>query len=140
MERYADDGTLRIEWRDFPYLGDESKKAAVAARAAQEQGRFWDYHDALYENQRGIDSGAFSDENLVRYAEEAGLDVDRFEAVLERGEYAAVVEKVFREAQDEGIPGTPVFDVNGEVLVGPQPVEVFEQAIAEAAREAEGQA
>ena len=52
-------------WRDFPYLGEESRRAAVAARAAQEQGKFWEYHDLLYESQ----SSGFSDENLRALAE-----------------------------------------------------------------------
>ena len=50
VQRYVNDGRLRLEWRDFPYLGRESRRAAVAARAAQEQGRFWEYHDVLFEN------------------------------------------------------------------------------------------
>jgi len=130
--RYIEDGTLRLEWRDFPYLGEESRRAAVAARAAQEQGRFWEYHDILYQNQKGENSGAFSDEDLVTFAEEAGLDVERFEEALESGEYDEVVEEDFREAQEAGIQGTPSFTINGRTLVGAQPVETFVQAIEEA--------
>jgi protein-disulfide isomerase len=130
--RYIEDGTLRLEWRDFPYLGEESRRAAVAARAAQEQGRFWEYHDILYQNQKGENSGAFSDEDLVTFAEEAGLDVERFEEALESGEYDEVVEEDFREAQEAGIQGTPSFTINGRTLVGAQPVETFAQAIEEA--------
>jgi protein-disulfide isomerase len=47
VEEYVESGTLRMEWRDFPYLGQGSLDAAVAARAAQEQGKFWEYHDLL---------------------------------------------------------------------------------------------
>jgi protein-disulfide isomerase len=130
--RYIEDGTLRLEWRDFPYLGEESRRAAVAARTAQEQGRFWEYHDILYQNQKGENSGAFSDEDLVTFAEEAGLDVERFEEALESGEYDEVVEEDFREAQEAGIQGTPSFTINGRTLVGAQPVETFAQAIEEA--------
>ena len=137
MERYIENGTLRLEWRDFPYLGNESRRAAVAARAAQEQGKFWDYHDVLFDNQRSPNSGALSNENLVGFAREVGLDVGRFEAVIASGEYEAVVEKDFREGQDAGISSTPSFVINGRVLVGPQPLETFEQVIEEAARKAE---
>ena len=129
MQRYVNDGRLRLEWRDFPYLGRESRRAAVAARAAQEQGRFWEYHDVLFENQKGENNGAFSDDNLVAFAEKAGLDVERFEATLESGEYEEVVDKDFREAQDAGIQGTPSFTINGQPLVGAQPVEIFARAI-----------
>ena len=132
MQRYINDGTLRLEWHDFPFLGEESRSAAVAARAAQEQGKFWEYHDILYQNQSGENSGAFSEENLISFAQEAGLDVERFEAAIESGKYEEVVEKDFREAQDAGIQGTPSFNVNGQVIVGPQPVEIFARAIEEA--------
>ena len=132
MQRYINDGTLRLEWYDFPYLGQESVRAAVAARAAQEQGKFWEYHDILYQSQKGENSGAFSDENLVAFAEEAGLDVERFEEALESGKYEEVVEEDFREAQEAGVQGTPSFMINGRTLVGAQPVETFSQAIEEA--------
>jgi protein-disulfide isomerase len=134
VERYVEDGTLRIEWRDFPFLGQESVNAALAARAAQEQGKFWEYHDILYENQRSLNTGAFSDDNLIDLAREAGLDVERFEGSFTSGKYEAVVNRVFREAQDAGIQGTPSFSINGRILVGPQPLETFEQVIEEEAQ------
>ena len=122
---------MRLEWRDFPYLGEESRRAAVAARAAQEQGKFWEYHDLLYENQGSKNAGAFSDESLVGFAREAGLDVERFESSFKGGKYEAIVEQVFREAQDAGIQGTPTFFINGRIIVGAQPLEAFEQLIEE---------
>jgi len=136
--RYIEDGTLRLEWRDFPYLGEESRKAAVAARAAQEQERFWEYHDLLYENQGSKNAGAFSDDSLIGFAREAGLDVERFESSFKGGKYEDIVEQVFREAQDAGIQGTPTFLINGRILMGAQPLEVFEQMIEEELRKAEG--
>ena len=133
MERYVEDGTLRLEWRDFPYLGQESVNAALAARAAQDQGKFWEYHGLLYENQ----SGGFSDERLIELAREAGLDVERFEADLTSGRYEEAVARDFQEGQRKGIAGTPTFVINGEVLTGLQPLEVYEDAIERAKREAE---
>jgi protein-disulfide isomerase len=133
-EKYVEDGTLRIEWRDFPYRGGESVNAAVAARAAQAQGKFWEYHDLLYENQ----FSGFSDENLRALAEKAKLDMGRFERDYENTSYAKLVEKDFREGQSIGVNGTPTFLINDQVLVGLQPIGVFEKAIADARREAEG--
>ena len=132
MDKYVEDGTLRFEWRDFPYLGQESVNAALAARAAQAQGRFWEYHDLLYKNQ----SGGFSDERLLELAREAGLDLERFESDLASGRYEAAVARDFQEGQQRGISGTPTFVINGEVLAGSHPVEVFEDAIERAKREA----
>ena len=131
MDKYVEDGTLRLEWRDFPYLGQESVNAALAARAAQEQGKFWEYHDLLYENQ----SGGFSDERLIELAREAGLEVEKFEEDLASGRFEQAVAEDFREGQQMGITGTPTFIINGHVLAGMQPLEVFESAIERAEEE-----
>ena len=134
VEKYVDDGTLRLEWRDFPYLGEESVNAAIAARAAQEQGKFWEYHDLLYASQ----SGGFSDEKLSELAGEAGLDVEEFQKDLRSVRLEQAVARDFQEGQEQGVSGTPTFVVNGRVIVGFQPPEVFEQVVEEARAEAEG--
>ena len=140
IERYVEDGTLRINWRDFAYLGEESRTAAQAARAAQEQGKFWEYHDALYRNQGSINGGTFSDEKLIELAGEIGLDAESFESSLTSGRFESIVERDLREAQDAGIQGTPSFVVNGQRLVGPQPLEAFEQVIEEELQKAGSEA
>jgi protein-disulfide isomerase len=137
-EKYVKDGTLRLEWKDFPYQGRESVTAALAARAAQAQGRFWEYHDLIYENQSSGNSGGYNEESLTALAEEAGLDVDRFREDLKGARYDDVVQADFREGQDLGISGTPTFFINDRALVGLQPLATFEEAIEEAEREAEG--
>ena len=137
IEKYVKDGTLRIEWRDFPYQGEESVRAALAARSAQAQGKFWEYHDLLYYNQSSGNSGGYSEENLIALARKAGLDAERFEEDLRAARYAGVVQADFQEGQSLGISGTPTFVINGKALVGFQPLEVFERAIEDARREAE---
>jgi protein-disulfide isomerase len=133
-KEYVKDGTLRIEWRDFPYRGQESVNAAVAARAAQAQGRFWDYHDLLYDSQ----FSGYSDENLIALARRAGLDTQRFESDYENSRYERLVRADFQKGLNLGVNGTPTFFINGKMLVGLQPVGVFENAIEEARREAGG--
>ena len=137
-KKYVKSGTLRLEWKDFPYQGQESVDAALAARAAQAQGAFWEYHDLVYENQSSGNSGGYTEESLTALAEEAGLDVERFRRDLAEARYDDVVQTDFREGQDLGVSGTPTFYINGRVLVGLQPLETFERAIEEAEREAEG--
>jgi predicted DsbA family dithiol-disulfide isomerase len=107
--------------------------AALAARAAQDQGKFWEYHDLLYENQ----FAGFSEERLIELARETGLDVERFEEDLASGRFEQAVAEDFREGQQMGITGTPTFIINGRVLAGMQPLEVFESAIEQAEEEAE---
>ena len=136
IEKYVDNGTLRFEWRDFAYLGEESRTAAQAARAAQEQGKFWEYHDALYENQGS--GGAFSEEKLVDLARQLQLDTESFESGLASGRFEEVVQADLREAQNAGIQGTPSFTINEQRLVGPQPLEAFEQVIEEELQKAGG--
>ena len=133
-KEYVKDGTLRIEWRDFPYRGQESVNAAVAARAAQAQGRFWDYHDLLYDSQ----FSGYSDENLIALARRAGLDTQRFESDYENSRYERLVRADFQKGLNLGVNGTPTFFINGKMLVGLQPVGVFEDAIEDARREAGG--
>ena len=137
-EKYVKSGTLRIEWKDFPYQGQESVDAALAARAAQAQGRFWEYHDLVYENQSSGNSGGYNTESLTALAEEAGLDASKFEKDLESARYDNVVQADFEEGQGLGISGTPAFFINDQLIVGLQPLETFERAIEEAEREAEG--
>jgi protein-disulfide isomerase len=93
-----------------------------------------EYHDLLYQNQ----AGGFPDEKLAALAREAGLDEKRFESDLASGEYDRAVAEDFREGQQRGISGTPTFVINGRVLAGLQPVGVYENAIEQARREAEG--
>lgn len=134
IQKYVEDGTLRVEWRDFPALGQESVNAALAARAAQAQGKFWEYHDLLFQNQ----SAGFSDEQLVALAREAGLDVEKFEADFRSGKFEDEVAQDFEQGQNAGISGTPAFDINGQLIVGLQSLETFEQIIEQSKREAEG--
>ena len=138
IEKYVKDGTLRIEWRDFPYQGEESVRAALAARSAQAQGKFWEYHDLLYYNQSSGNSGGYSEENLIALATKAGLDAQRFEEDLRAARYSGTVQADFQEGQSLGISGTPTFVINGKALVGFQPLDVFEQTIEDARREAGG--
>ena len=133
-KEYVKDGTLRIEWRDFPYRGEESVNAAVAARAAQAQGKFWEYHDLLYREQ----AAGYSDENLMALARRAGLDTQRFESDYSSGRYERLVHADFQKGLNLGVNGTPTFFVNGRMLVGLQPVGVFENVIEDARRGAGG--
>jgi hypothetical protein len=73
VERYVENGALRIEWRDFAYLRQESVKDTQATRADQEQGRFSEYHDALYEIQGSANGGTLSDEKLADLVRELDL-------------------------------------------------------------------
>jgi protein-disulfide isomerase len=131
---YVDKGVLRIEWRDFPYFGDESVLAAQAGRAAAAQGEFWAFHDLMYERQAPMNSGAITVESLTQFARELGLDTEAFREALENETFLDTVMASFAEGQERGVRGTPSFFINGQAVVGAQPTTVFREII-EAARQ-----
>jgi protein-disulfide isomerase len=133
IERYVEDGTLRIEWRDLPILGEESWTAALGGRAAAEQGAFWDFHHAVFADDRPVDSGELTLDGVIAIAADLGLDVDRFRADLEDPALLEAVQRDRQEAQRLGATSTPAFLINGRPILGAQPLEVFESAIEQAA-------
>jgi protein-disulfide isomerase len=136
VERFVEDGTLRIEWRDFPYLGPESTTAAHAARAAAAQDGFWAFHDAMFDDQQPPNSGRLTEDYLVGVAGDAGLDPDRLRDDMRSREVADAVRRDFEEGQSIGVTGTPAFLVNGRPIIGAQPTDVFVAAVEQAADEA----
>jgi protein-disulfide isomerase len=136
IDRYVEEGVLRIEWRDLPVLGEESFTAALAGRAAAEQGAFWELHDAIYAEDRGRNAGELDREPLIAMAADLGLDVERFEADLDDPALAEAVQADLQLGQSLGITGTPTFLINGHLVVGAQPTEMFAGAIEDLAAEA----
>lgn len=139
VEDYVQDGQLRIEWRDFPYLGEESRTAALAGRAAAAQDGFWEFEEELFDDQQPPNSGRLTPDFLGDVAERAGLDREQFLADLGSEEAAAAVDRDFTEGQSIGVTGTPAFLINGRPVMGAQPTDIFVQAVEEALAEAEGQ-
>ncbi len=125
QRRYIDSGELRFVWRNFAWYGPESRDAAVAAYCAGEQGKFWEYHDALYRNQGGINSGAFNRGTLNRIAEELGVDMTAFGACSAGTKYQDLLNAEYDSGRDKDIGGTPTFFINGKEVVGAQPTETF---------------
>lgn len=129
VEQYVRTGQAKIVFKHFAWIGEESRRAAEASACAHAQGRFWDYHDILYANQRGENSGAFSTATLKRLAGALGLDQAQFDSCVDGRSYRAAVAADFNEVRSMGLTGTPTFFVNGQRIVGAQPYAVFERAI-----------
>ena len=115
-EEYVRRGKVLLVFRHFAFLGEESRWAAEAAECANEQGRFWDYHDKLFEEQSGENVGTFRKENLKRFAAELGLDTQQFNQCLDSGKYAAKVQEEILEGRRRGVRGTPTVFINGQLL------------------------
>ena len=124
LERYP--GKIRLAYRDFPLdsIHPQARRAAEAARCAQDQGKFWEYHDLLF-----TQSPQLAPEDLRRYAGQVGLDVAKFDGCLATGVHKAAVQRDLDEGNRLGITGTPAFFVNGRTLTGAQPIEAFTRLI-----------
>ncbi|MFE5485296.1 DsbA family protein [Streptomyces sp. NPDC056527] len=135
IKKYVDDGTLRIEWRNFPIFGEESEAAARASWAAGQQGRFWEFHRAAYAE--GAKEQGFGKERLTALAEEAGVpDLARFAKDTDGAAAKAAVSKDQEQGYSLGATSTPSFLVNGRPIAGAQPMETFTEAIDAAAKAA----
>ncbi|MFD6973173.1 DsbA family protein [Streptomyces sp. NPDC059949] len=131
VKKYVEDGTLRIEWRNFPIFGAESEAAAKAAWAAGQQDRFAAFHAAAYAE--GSKEKGFAEPRLVELAREAGVpDLERFTADMAGEQAAAALKKDQEEGYRIGVTSTPSFLLNGKPIAGAQPLDAFTTAIARA--------
>jgi protein-disulfide isomerase len=122
---------LRFVFRNFPLINvhPHAEHAAEAAEAAGGQGRFWEMHDCLFENQHALD-----DLHLVQYADRIGLDVPRFSRELAEHPYAAHIREDFMNGVRSGVNGTPTFFINDVRHDGSFDLESLLAAIEDAAR------
>ncbi|MBP2411726.1 protein-disulfide isomerase [Arthrobacter stackebrandtii] len=133
VKKYVDSGQLRIEWRDLPVIGEQSVSAAVAGRAAGEQGLFWEFNDAVYTAAPERGKADLSEAVLVKFAEQVGVpDMDKFKADLQSQELLERVHTDMRQGTGLGLNSTPTFVINNQAIPGAQPMEVFSQVIDEA--------
>jgi Na+/H+ antiporter NhaA len=125
-ELLAGHGDVRYVWRHLPLtdVHPHAELAAEAAEAAGAQGKFWEMHDRLLENQ-----GALRARDLLKYAEDVGLDVDRFRDDLRRHTYAGRVARDVESAELSGVSGTPTFFVNGRRHYGAYDVDSLASAV-----------
>ncbi|MEV0024631.1 thioredoxin domain-containing protein [Streptomyces atroolivaceus] len=134
IKRYVDDGTLRIEWRNFPIFGEASEAAARASWAAGRQDRFWAFHRAAYAED--AKEKGFGRERLRALAQQAGVkDLDRFTRDTDSAAAVEAVRVDREQAYGIGATSTPSFLINGRPVAGAQPMAVFTQAIEAAAAE-----
>jgi protein-disulfide isomerase len=129
VEQYVETGQVYIIYRQFPILDrgtNESRQSANASMCAAEQDRFWDYHDMLFANFRGVNAGSFTERRLIAFAEALDMDVEAFTACLRENRHQDVIAEDVTMGQQLGITGTPSVFVNG-TQVAPGFVPTFEQ-------------
>src|SRR3989338_6699560 len=134
IEEYVKKGLARVAHKDFPLLGEESFNAAYGARCAGEQGKVFEYQDALFSQQSKYaseNSGMFSVEQLIRLADDINLNKNIFSDCLYKNKYKEAVAKDLEEGKAAGVTGTPTIFINGRKLEGLVSFENYKKIIEE---------
>lgn len=126
FDEYVEQGLVRYEFRDVAFFGEESIDAAVAARAAGEQGRFPEYLEAVFAAAPEKGHPDMPREKLMGFAAEAGVpDLEKFEQDLDRSDLRDAVLASTAEAQKLGVTSVPFFVAGDQAIAGAQPIENF---------------
>ena len=132
VKNYVETGKVKMVFKDFTIIGQDSINAAHATHCAQEQGKFWEYHDMLYNNWGGENTGWASSKHLLGFAKQAGLNEEQFNQCMTQGRYTDMIQASATNAKDLNLSGTPDFFIIGPdnsvtKVVGAQPYEVFDE-------------
>jgi protein-disulfide isomerase len=132
LKNYVDTGKVKIIFKDYNIIGEDSVKASQGAHCANDQGLFWEYHDILYSHWTGENNGWASSENLAIFAQQIGLNMDKWSECMNKGSHSQIILKSNDDARTLQLTGTPAFFIinsEGEVskLFGAQPFEVFKK-------------
>lgn len=133
FQQYVNTGKANFVFRDFPLNGPDSVFAAEAAYCADDQGKYWQYHDELYKNWGGEKTGWVNQKSLDKFATTVGLDLTQFDKCLSDKKYEQKVLDNQKFGDKIGIDGTPSFIIfNGKditKIVGAQPITAFQQVL-----------
>ena len=132
LKTYVETGKVKMIFKDYNIIGPDSVNASHGAHCANDQGLFWEYHDILYSNWTGENNGWASSENLGKFAQEIGLDMDVWTECMEKGLHSQTILGSNEDAKSLELTGTPAFFVIGPdgkttKLFGAQPFEAFER-------------
>jgi protein-disulfide isomerase len=135
LDEYVNSGRANFVFKDFPLNGPDSVFAAEAAYCAEDQGKYWQYHDELYANWGGERTGWITADSLNKFATTVDLEIGKFNSCINEHKYNQRVLELEKFGKDIGIDATPSFLVfNDEKIIkirGNQPVDAFRNAIAE---------
>ena len=134
-QEYIKTANVNFIYKDFPLNGEQSILASEASYCAQKQNKFWEYHDTLYNNWGGENTGWITENVLQGFARDVGLNMDEFSQCLENSEYRQKVLDNEQFAREIGINATPSFLIFNDSelyrIIGAQPFDKFEQAFEE---------
>jgi protein-disulfide isomerase len=130
LKNYVETGKVKMIFKDYNIIGPDSINASHGAHCANDQGLFWEYHDILYSNWTGENNGWASSENLGKFAQEIGLDMDVWSECMVKAIHSQTILASNKDAKNLELTGTPAFFVIGPdgkttKLFGAQPFETF---------------
>jgi protein-disulfide isomerase len=130
IDNYIETGKAKLIFVDLPFIGQDSRIAAQASYCAEDQGKYWEYHEILYIFQEGENSGWADRDRLNSFAFSLDMNMDEFNDCMDYSKYAKRVQANYDEAVKNGVQGTPTFiiisqDGTIEKFAGPQPYSVF---------------
>ena len=133
LQQYVNTGKVNFVFRDFPLNGPDSVLAAEGSYCADDQGKYWQYHDELYKNWAGEKTGWVNQKSLDKFAITVGLDLDKFDKCMSDKKYEQKVLDNQKFGEKIGIDATPSFIIFGgkdaTKIVGAQPISVFQQVL-----------
>ena len=132
IKNYVETGKVKMIFKDYNIIGEDSIKASQGAHCANDQGLFWEYHDILYSNWTGENNGWASPENLAIFAQQIDLNMNKWSECMKKGSHSQIILKSNDDARTLELTGTPAFFIinsEGKVskLFGAQPFEVFKK-------------
>lgn len=132
LKKYVETGKVKMIFKDYNIIGPDSVNASHGAHCANDQDLFWEYHDILYSNWTGENNGWASSENLGKFAQDIGLDMDAWSECMLDGIHSQIILASNDDARSLELTGTPAFFVIGPdgqttKLFGAQPFETFEK-------------
>lgn len=137
-KNYIDTGKAKLVYRNFPLpFHPEAEPAALAGDCANDQGKFWQFHDIAFTQQQKKEPTmttvtstiSFSDNDIKQWAQQTGLDMQQFNSCFDSAQHKADVDADTAVGSQSGVSGTPSFFINGQLIIGAQPYEVFQQMI-----------
>jgi len=139
LSNFVESGKIRFTFRDFTLNGPASVLAAEAAYCAGDQNKYWEYHDELYNNWEGENTGWVTMDNLKRFASNVGLDMNAFDKCVQDHGYKQKALSNYKYGQQIGVNATPTFMVidkegDARMIRGVQPYEIFDKVISEKLR------
>ena len=129
INTYVKTGKARFSYKHYPFQAPSSSIKAIAAECAAEQGKFWDFHEAMFINLSGLKDEASARDAVGRLAGDLKLDTAKFKACIDGSTASSRVQADLQEGQQLGVTGTPAFLINGKPLIGAQPYAAFQKAI-----------